>query len=140
MIARVCCASNMNELGEAIQAYSNRYDLKYPAKDKWCDLLAEHADVNEIYICRGAFKCGDKGRCHYAINPNCGPNSPPNTVLLFETKGGWNQYGGPEILTTEHHEGKGCNILFNNGDVNFVETKQLSELKWDNKPKEEQKQ
>lgn len=25
---------------------------------------------------------------HYAMNPNCEPNSPPDTVLLFETKPG----------------------------------------------------
>ena len=50
--------------------------------------------------------------------------------MLFETKGGWNQFGGPEILTTENHGGKGCNVLFNNGSVRFVRTKELVKLKW----------
>jgi hypothetical protein len=134
------CASNLAELGKSMQAYSDQYGQKYPTKDMWCDLLSEQADVNKItFICRGALKTGDDGPCHYAINPNCGPNSPPDTVLLFETKGGWNQYGGQELLTTEHHEDKGCNILFNNGDVKFIETNQLSGLKWGNEPKDEQK-
>jgi hypothetical protein len=43
----------------------------------------------------------------------------------------WNQFGGPEILTTENHRGKGCNVLFNNGRVEFVKVKRLGELKWE---------
>jgi prepilin-type processing-associated H-X9-DG protein len=138
---RVVCMINLHRLGESMKLYSEHYDQRYPTKDMWCDLLIEHADVNEItYVCRGASKSGDQGRCHYAINPNCDPNSPGDVVLLFETKGGWNQFGGPELLTTKHHKSKGCNILFNDSHVRFIETKQLSELKWDNKPKGESKQ
>jgi len=58
-------------------------------------------------------------------------------VLLFETKGGWNQFGGPEILTTENHKGKGCNILFNDGSVEFVKPERLGELKWEAEEGEE---
>jgi prepilin-type processing-associated H-X9-DG protein len=53
-----------------------------------------------------------------------------DVVLLFETKGSWNQYGGPEILTTENHGGKGCNVLFNDGSVRFVKTEELGMLRW----------
>ena len=42
----------------------------------------------------------------------------------------WNQVGGPEILTTKHHKGKGCNVLFHSGHVRFVERGQFEELKW----------
>lgn len=74
--------------------------------------------------------------CHYAINPNAKPSSPGDMVLLFETRHGWNQFGGPEILSHENHlelEGhKGCNILFNNGHVEFVKPKQFEKLKWKN--------
>jgi hypothetical protein len=54
----------------------------------------------------------------------------PETVLLFETKAGWNQFGEDELLTTENHEGMGCNILFNNGRVRFVPTERLGDLRW----------
>jgi len=43
----------------------------------------------------------------------------------------WSQVGGQEILTTENHKGKGCNILFNDGHVKFVRTERLGELKWE---------
>jgi hypothetical protein len=53
-----------------------------------------------------------------------------DVVLLFEAEGGWNQFGGPEILTTKNHKGKGCHVLFNNGSVKFVEPQEFEKLKW----------
>lgn len=68
--------------------------------------------------------------CHYAINPNCSPSSPNDVVLLFGTEGGWNQHGGPELTKFDHHKGKKCVVLFNNGRGKFIKPKQVSELKW----------
>jgi prepilin-type processing-associated H-X9-DG protein len=99
--------------------------------DKWCDLLVQYGGIDEKqFVCKSALRGGDKGRCHYAMNPNCEPNSPEDVVLLFETKGGWNRFGGPEILTFENHKEKGCNVLFNDGHVKFVKPGQVSKLKW----------
>ncbi len=42
----------------------------------------------------------------------------------------WNQVGGPELLTTENHEGKGCWVLFNDWHAEFVKAERLAELKW----------
>jgi len=64
------------------------------------------------------------------MNPNCEPNSPTDMVLLFETKGSWNQFGGPEILTLENHKGEVCCVLFNDGQVEFVRAERLGQLKW----------
>ena len=120
----------MSALGKAMLIYANEYDEKYPDTSQWCDLLIEHADVPEsIFRCKGA----PEGPCNYAMNKNIeelGANAPPDMVLLFETSGGWNQAGGPEILTTENHKGEGCNILFNDSHVQFVGTEDLSDLKW----------
>jgi prepilin-type processing-associated H-X9-DG protein len=59
---------------------------------------------------------------------------PPDMVLLFETYPGWNQSGGPEILTTDNHQGDGCNVLFGDGRVEFVKTEHLDDLKWKPEP------
>jgi len=128
---RVICWGNMRDLGIAMQIYASDYDNNYPTADKWCDLLLQYALITEEkFVCREAFNKGNQQPCHYAINPNCEPNSPDDIVLLFETKGGWNKFGGPEILTTENHKGKGCNVLFNDGRVEFIKTEQLGRLKW----------
>lgn len=123
-----CAANFARHIYIGLHCYSNDHFGKYPSPDKWCDSL-EKTD----YILRERLICpGDKqGPCSYAMNPNTEPNSPNYFVLLFETKGGWNQFGGPEILTTDNHKGKGCNVLFNDGRIKFVKTEQLSELKWD---------
>ena len=47
-----------------------------------------------------------------------------------ETKKGWNQSGGPELLTTDNHWKKGCNVLFVGGYVGFVESKWFGSLEW----------
>lgn len=123
----LCGGSNLATLGRVLSIYGADYDGQYPTPERWCDLIVEEFDLDsQQFVCPSA----GEGRCHYAINPNCEPNSPGNMVLLFETKGGWNQFGGPEILTTENHQGEGCNILFNNGRATFLWTDELSELKW----------
>jgi prepilin-type processing-associated H-X9-DG protein len=128
---KVVCGANMFGLGKAITIYASNHNGKYPTPDKWCDLLVEGDYASKkMFICRAAPSQDDKDKCHYAINPNCEPNSPPDMVLLFETKGGWNQLDGPEILTTENHKGQGCNVLFNDGSVKFVEPQELGKLKW----------
>ena len=124
---RITCEMNMAGLGLSLKIYANDFNGKYPTPEKWCDLLIEYAEVTEKpFVCPAA----KEGGGHYAINPNCEPNSPPDIVLLFETKGGWNQFGGPELLFGERHIGKGCCILFNNKHTQFVEKKQFGQLKW----------
>ena len=42
----------------------------------------------------------------------------------------WNQSGGPEILTVEHHQGKGCNIVFVDMHTQFTKLEDLGQLNW----------
>jgi len=127
---RQVCATNMSNLSKAMLIYANDYDDKYPTPSNWCDLLIEHTEVTpKTFLCKGAHQ----GPCNYAMNKNVeirGTASPPDMVLLFETTSGWNQSGGPDILTTDNHQGEGCNIVFVDGHVQFVKTKDLNNLKW----------
>ncbi|MHC4510879.1 MAG: hypothetical protein ACYTAO_18305 [Planctomycetota bacterium] len=69
---------------------------------------------------------------YYAMNRHCEPDSPPDMVLLFETKAGWNQHGGPELFTFDNHEPKGGCVLLNDGTVRFIRTKEeLQQLRWE---------
>lgn len=124
------CLANLHTLGVALETYAAENGNRYPPHDKWCDLLLEPVPYLHrtaplfVYLSTGEW-C-----CIYAMNPNCRTDSPPDMVLLFETKRGWNQFGGREILTTENHKPKGCHVLFNDGSVRFVKTSQVGELKW----------
>ena len=133
------CAANLQALGKWMILYAGDYDEEHPRTEKWCDLLIEYMKTTvDMRVIEKCFICpaNKKGRCHYAINPNCDMNSPPDTVLLFETKGGWNRFGGPGILTTDNHKGIGCNVLFNDGHVESVKAERLGELKWDTEKKD----
>jgi prepilin-type processing-associated H-X9-DG protein len=58
-------------------------------------------------------------------------NGHPTVIrgTLFD-KNRWNQCGGPELLTASHHGGKGANILFADGHVEFVLVKDFPKLRW----------
>jgi len=120
----------LKALGTGMSIYMDEHGGAYPPADKWCDVLIE-------LVSRDAsgdiFKCptGGKGRCDYAMNSRVDRWSAPNVVLLFESTGGWNLAGGPELLTTKHHKDMGCSVLFVDGHVEFVKTGLIPRLRWE---------
>lgn len=145
------CRANLHTLSIALAMYRSENEGKYPTADKWCDLLKDYFNeeedlIEDTLVCPSQWRAGE--RCSYAINPYCEPNSPPDTVLLFETKGGWNQFGGIEIVNTDNHirerdrfwgyKIRGCNIVFNDNSVRFVREEEFPKLKW--KPDEGQEE
>jgi hypothetical protein len=145
---RTRCAANLknqwyrlrfHNLLEALRQNdpSIRNKTLYPTPSGWCDDILRPYPVfgfvasgnlnPKPHICPSA----GKGKNHYAMNPNCKPDSPADMVLLFETKAGWNQHGGPELFTFDNHEPKGGCVLLNDGTVKFIRTKEeLRELRW----------
>ena len=126
---RVVCSANMHGIANAISMYAEDNGA-FPTTSKWCDLLIENQNVDQKQ-----FRCptAPEGPSNYAINSNIeqlGAAAPPDMVLLFETRPGWNQSGGPEILTTENHHGDGCNVVFVNGRVKFVHQQEFKDLRW----------
>ena len=154
--ARKICATNLALIWKAMSTYENEHGGKYPPVDQWCDLLEKQYGMTQRqFVCLSAkednysyttdsnspndriFLYKDpngrhfyKKRSYYSLNPNAEPNSPADLVLIFESKGGWNQFGGMELVAPQNHRGRGCNVLFNDGHVNFVRTKDLKNLRW----------
>ena len=128
------CASKLHGLYIGLVMYGNDYRGKLPASARWSNLLSERESVGATY-----FSCDDseatKGKSGYAMNKyvadaNIG-QLPKDIVILFETtQGQWNQVGGPEMLTCEHHQGKGCYVLFGDGHVEFVKKEEIPKLRW----------
>jgi hypothetical protein len=121
------------------ELYSN-IRLIYPVRIEWCDAMewafagprirSRRHEVDskmKIHVCPSVAE----GLSTYAINRKCKFDSPPDTVLLFETKAGWNQHGGSELFTFDNHDPKGGCVLFNDGTVKFIRTKEeLQQLRW----------
>lgn len=131
---RMDCARNLRILHSNFSKYF--LDKKtWPSPTEWCDAIVQNyrpKRSRELHISR-CFKCPNVpgGKCHYAVNPRCRPSSPPDTVLLFETKAGWNQHGGPELFSFVNHDPKGGCVLLNDGTVKFIRTKEeLQQLRW----------
>jgi hypothetical protein len=108
--------------------------IRYPAVSTWCDAVIDHyraeyaeGSIERLFRCPGV----QEGKSNCAMNPNCRPGSPPDMVLLFETKGGWNQHGGPELFTFDNHDPRGGLVLLNDGTVKFIRTdEELKQLRW----------
>lgn len=61
---KIICGKNLHRIGIAIKRYANDNDNKYPAMDKWCDLLMKYEKVAEKqFVCPSV----REGRCHYAM-------------------------------------------------------------------------
>lgn len=135
---QMVCATNLSGLGKAMLIYANDYNDMFPTPSKWCDLLVEYQNVSkQTFACPAALtkyrSVRSIDQCNYAMNKNVEKlgtnNAPPDMVLLFESQPGWNQSGGPEILTTDNHY-EGCNIVFVDSHVEFVRTERLKNLRW----------
>ena len=130
---RIMCSTNLSGLGKAIVLYTSDHNDAYPSADNWCNVLIKDCDViPEQFRCPAGDK--EEGKSSYAFNINlAGKNASkvyPDTVLLFETKPGVNPAGGPELLNADNHQGDGCVILFADGHVKFVLTKDFPTLRW----------
>jgi len=134
------CAHNLATLGLRLVEVSKKQEA-YPRPSEWCDAIVAEArawkhdegydpegDIMYPFMCPGA----GAGKCHYAMNPDCRRDSPRDTVLLFETKTGWNQYGGPELFTFDnHHDPAGGHVRLNDGTVQFIRSEdELKQLRW----------
>lgn len=134
---RLSCMTSLAELYYA-SLHFLKENKKYPRPEKWCDVVIRNIspeyepqlskeEIEELLKCTSA----GAGKCHYAMNPNCEPNSPGDMVLLFETKAGWNQHGGPELFTFDNHDPRGGCVLLNDGTVKFIRTEEeLNALRW----------
>jgi hypothetical protein len=125
------CKSNLMKLGNAIVIYAYDNQGQFPTPEKWCDLL-----MSERKVSAKAFICPDskakKGQSSYAFNKNLVgidfDTVGPDTLVLFESKPGWNQIAGPNSWNPANHEGKGCNVLYRNGSLCFERSPEA--LKW----------
>jgi hypothetical protein len=137
------CGRNLKQIGNAIAIYSQNNEGQYPDPNKWCDLLVKNNLVDwKTFYCNDVksrwkrqaipWPIPKNQRSYFAMNSYCKPNSPPDTVLLFETEGGWNLAGGHELLSTKIHRFGELNVLLQNGEVEIIyKPEQFKNLKWE---------
>src|SRR5262245_6708718 len=131
------CLNNEKQLSLAIRVYSANHGNHFPSAATWCDdIKTEVSSSTKVFQC-GA---GDPTQMsHYAFNSKLDGKDvnrvAPDTVMIFETAGGWNQSGGRELLLAQPRHtrtGQGwVNVAFVDGSVRRLPESQLSTLRWE---------
>jgi prepilin-type processing-associated H-X9-DG protein len=128
------CVNNAKQLALGIMMYADDNKDQFPAAATWCDAIQKHLGQGKAFQC----VTGDASkRCHYAFNTKLDGlelkkvTDRAHTVLVFETEGGWNMSGGPELLPAKPRHGRMVVVGFGDGHVEQVAEARLKELRWD---------
>jgi prepilin-type processing-associated H-X9-DG protein len=128
------CMNNEKQLALAVHLYSADNKDQFPPASTWCDAIRSYVGPDKVFQC----PAGDQSRrCNYAYNARLdgldGSKVKPNTVLIFETEGGWNASGGSELMLNHarHERGRIFVIAFADGHVEAVTGSRLNTLRWD---------
>jgi len=130
----ISCLNNEKQLANAVRMYASDNKDQFPPSATWCDAIQSYVGSGKVFQC----PAGDPSqRCHYAYNAKLGgldgSKANPNTVLFYETEGGWNVSGGPELMLSHarHGHGRIFIIAFVDGHVETMSGSQLNTLRWD---------
>ncbi len=124
------CLSNLKQIAVATMMYVSDWDGHYPPTRNWCDTLNPYIMNTEIYRCpslpteRGgyAYNTHMSGIREYQIV------APAQTVIQFDSTGGWNLAGGPELADLRHNNG--LNMGFADGHVKWCPSAVDDWLSW----------
>jgi prepilin-type processing-associated H-X9-DG protein len=128
----IVCVNNMKQLSVAVRIYASDHKDQFPPAATWCDAIFTDAGAaTKLFQC----PAGDHSkRSDYAFNAKLSgmdeKQVAPNTVLFFETDGGWNVSGGPELMLKQPRHGKTFVVAFADGSVQMLDSSALAALKW----------
>jgi prepilin-type processing-associated H-X9-DG protein len=130
---QVICMNNEKQLALAVMIYSSDHTNHLPSAANWCDAIKPTAGSEKIFKCPAV---NSTSRCDYAFNAKLDGMGTgkvnPQTVLIFESNGGWNASGGPELLPAKaRHLRKFYVVAFADGHVEAVNQSRLTALRWD---------
>jgi prepilin-type processing-associated H-X9-DG protein len=126
--------SNVTQLNLGVMMYASDNKDLFPSGATWCDALKQYSMNEKTFLCAQA-KPGQ--RCHYALNAQLVGRElkdvqvPAETVLIFETDGGWNLSGSRELLLAKPRHDNGYVVGFADGHAELVRPERLEKLRWE---------
>jgi hypothetical protein len=136
------CSNQLKAIHTAIVEYASKNGGKLPDADKWCDAIQSYLPKAENESNNG-FRCPfDKSKgeqiSSYAMNSQISgypiDQLTKDTVFIFESKPGWNQAGGTEIMSYANHrylmQPNRCMMIFPDGLVEFDPQSQPRTFRW----------
>lgn len=127
------CVNNEKQLALAIRIYADSHSDQFPSAATWCDDIKTTVGADNVFKCPAA---DPTNQCDYAFNAALGgldeSKVDPQTVMLFESDGGWNANGGADLMVTpgRHMHGREWVVALADGSVQEVRQNQLSTLRW----------
>ena len=126
------CVNNEKQLALAIRIYSGDNKDKFPPAATWCDAIKTYAGTERIFKCPAA---NFSSRCDFAFNAKLDgldtSKINPQTVLIFESDGGWNASGGSELMIGKPRHARMVVVALADGSVRQLPESQLNTLRWD---------
>lgn len=130
---RQTCIAQAGQVATGVLIYAGDHDGGLPAADTWCDDLLPYVKRRGIFVCPGTPKTSSSFAYNRALagHPLNEIPDPARTVLIYESKLGWNGAGGPETMASAFRAKPGYVIGFADGHATFVEPKDLPGLIWE---------
>jgi len=127
----ITCVNHMKQLSLSARLYAEGHDRRFPPAATWCDAMKDAGASEQVFLC----PAGDAAsRCNYAFNEQLDgievSKVDPETVLFFETDGGWNKHGGVALMQGISRHGGPLVVAFADGSVQQVKATELSKLRW----------
>jgi prepilin-type processing-associated H-X9-DG protein len=126
------CVNNEKQLALAVKMYSDNHTNYFPPAATWCDAIKTYTGSESIFKCPGA---NSDSRCDYAFNAKLDGMDEskvnPQTVEIFESDGGWNANGGPELMIGKPRHARMFVVAFADGSVQQLRESQINTLRWD---------
>jgi hypothetical protein len=126
------CVNNEKQLALAIRIYSGDNKDKFPPAATWCDAIKTYAGSERIFKCPAG---NSSSRCDYAFNAKLDgvdeSKINPQTVMIFESAGGWNANGGSELMIGKPRHARMVVVALADGSVRQLPESQLNTLRWD---------
>jgi len=128
---QISCVNNEKQLAIAVMIYSGDHTNQLPAAASWCDAIKESVGSDKVFKCPSA---SESSTCDYAFNDRLGgldqSQINPQTVMIFESDGGWNAHGGPASVASNRHHRNITVVAFADGHVEIVPVARLPLLRW----------
>ncbi len=129
------CAGNMRVVMDTLTHRAASMGGRYPASADWARIVETSAITSDL-VCpaRRDLPSG------YALNSSLPRivvrmvRSPESVVFLFESDGGWNTVGRPELLPDRPRHFGGDNYGFADGSVKWLRRKKLPDGSWAKEP------
>jgi len=134
-VLSIACMANAQQINMAVIMYAQANTNTCPPAATWCDAIQGNLVLTNAFQCLAA---ADKShRCHYAFNARLDSLSmdkiknPAQTVMIFETDGGWNLSGGSELKPKKPRHGRMITVGFADGHTEAVDESRLAQLQWE---------